>query len=514
MSKERIFKESEILLSTTDLDSRIKYANQNFCDIAGYSAEELQGQPHNMVRHPDMPKQAYKDLWQTIQGGHSWMGPVKNACKNGDYYWVNAFVTPIKDKQGKVFEYQSVRTKPSREVVERAEKVYQQINQGKAPWQTRLTLDLTIVFKLFFLCFFIFSIITASFSALSLWLTGPMIVLSAFAGVLYTRWCTKFKVLVKEAKSVFDNPVMSYIYSGNNNAISAITLALQMRKAELKAVVGRVCDTSDNITSTANEASQCGISVSSLLMQQNSETEQVATAMNEMSATIQEVARVVEEAAERAKQGVQISQQGQQVVQQTASANNQLAEQLDEVERAIARLVSGSQMIESVLNEINGIADQTNLLALNAAIEAARAGEHGRGFAVVADEVRALAMRTQESTGEVNKILAQLNAESASATASMDKGISLSQNCVELCQETDNSLGQIIEEVTELTNINTQIATSIEEQAAVSEEINRNIVSISDMAAGCEENGKYSEQLSSELLHKLKQQQDLVTQFV
>lgn len=513
MSKERIFNESEILLSTTDLDSYIKYANQNFCNIAGYSLEELQGSPHNMVRHPDMPKQAFENLWQTIKSGRSWMGPVKNACKNGDYYWVNAFVTPIKDNQGKVFEYQSVRSKPSREVVERAEKVYQQINQGKIPWQARVTLDLTVIFKLAFLSFFLFTAAVAAFTPLSAWLTVPMLFISGFSGILYYRWCTRFKVLVKEAKSVFDNPLMSYIYSGNNNAISAITLALQMRKAELRAVSGRVSDTSENITGTADEAAQCSENVSSLLVKQNSETEQVATAMNEMSATIQEVARVVEEAAERAKQGVTISEQGQQMVKDTASANNQLAEQLGEVEQAISRLVSGSQMIESVLNEINGIADQTNLLALNAAIEAARAGEHGRGFAVVADEVRALAMRTQESTGEVNKILAQLNNESEFATQAMERGTELSQNCVSLCDKTDLSLQQIISEVTELTNINTQIATSIEEQAAVSEEINRNIVTISDMAAGCEENGKYSQKLSAQLLEKLKEQQDLVTQF-
>ena len=97
MSKEVLFTENEILISTTDLDSNIKYANEHFCNIAGYSAEELQGNPHNMVRHPDMPKAAFKDLWQTVQSGHSWMGPVKNRCKNGDYYWVNAFVTPIKN---------------------------------------------------------------------------------------------------------------------------------------------------------------------------------------------------------------------------------------------------------------------------------------------------------------------------------------------------------------------------------------------------------------------------------
>jgi PAS domain S-box-containing protein len=128
MSKEQLFPESDILLSTTDLDSRVKYANKKFCDIAGFKLEEMVGKPHNLVRHPDMPKAAFGDMWSYIQSGRSWMGPVKNRCQNGDYYWVNAYVTPIKDTHGKVFEYQSVRTKPDQEVVKRATEVYKKIN--------------------------------------------------------------------------------------------------------------------------------------------------------------------------------------------------------------------------------------------------------------------------------------------------------------------------------------------------------------------------------------------------
>ena len=132
MSKEQLFSQSEILLSTTDLNSRIKYANEGFCDIAGYSLDELVDNPHNKVRHPDMPKAAFKDLWSTIQKGNSWMGPVKNRCKNGDYYWVNAFVTPIKDEAGTVFEYQSVRTVLDNDVKKRADEVYPKLDQSKA----------------------------------------------------------------------------------------------------------------------------------------------------------------------------------------------------------------------------------------------------------------------------------------------------------------------------------------------------------------------------------------------
>ncbi len=124
------FSDSQILLSTTDLKSNITYANEDFCKIAGYSLDEMVGKPHNLVRHSDMPKLAFADLWQHLKNGQSWMGPVKNSCKNGDYYWVNAFVTPIKDKSGRTVEFQSVRTKQSDDVVQRATAEYAKINKN------------------------------------------------------------------------------------------------------------------------------------------------------------------------------------------------------------------------------------------------------------------------------------------------------------------------------------------------------------------------------------------------
>jgi len=514
MSKEILFGEHDILLSTTDLDSNIKYANEKFCTIAGYSLDELVGNPHHMVRHPDMPKAAFKDLWQYIQSGNSWMGPIKNRCENGDYYWVNAFVTPIKNENGKIHEYQSIRTKLEPEVVARAEKTYQQINTGKTPLALRYSVDLTFWFQLFFIGTCVFALFAAITSDISLFISVPMVVISLVFSLLFFNWRLKFQALIKEAKSIFDNPLMAYIYSGNNNPISAITLALKMRGAELKAIVGRVCDVSENVIQTAQESAECGHTISSTLAQQAAETEHEVTAMNQMSSTVQDLSRAVEDAAQAAQNGSEIATQGHIIVDKNITANNELAAQLHEVEHAVERLIDGSQSIGTVLNEINGIAEQTNLLALNAAIEAARAGEYGRGFAVVADEVRALAMRTQQSTSEINRLLAQLQSESESANNAMDKGNALSDNCVQLSKETGESIDQIMESVSELANLNTQIATAVQEQSVVSEEINRNIVSISEMAVTSEQSSLHSVELSNKLLIKLKEQQSLVTQFI
>jgi methyl-accepting chemotaxis protein len=137
-------KVSEILLSTTELDSRVTYANPAFCNIAGYSLDELKGNHHNIVRHKDMPKQAFEDLWSFIQQGKSWMGPVKNRCKNGDFYWVNAYVTPIRDNNRKIKEYQSVRTKLEKNVAENATDVYAKLNKGEKPRALKSSIDLTL----------------------------------------------------------------------------------------------------------------------------------------------------------------------------------------------------------------------------------------------------------------------------------------------------------------------------------------------------------------------------------
>ena len=513
MNKEQLFSESEILLSTTDLNSRITYANPNFCKIAGYTLEEMEDNPHNMVRHPDMPKDAFKNLWEYIQSGKSWMGPVKNSCKNGNYYWVNAYVTPIRDNTGKVVEFQSIRTSPDRVVVDRAASVYKKINNNTPPKALKRQTDMTWWFQNVFLLFVLLSVGMVAFTKTSLFISIPILILSIISSTLFRSWRKKYTAVVADAKSVFNNNLMSYLYSGNNDDIGAVNLALKMRKAEINAIVGRVSDDSESISTTAKQSSDRGNDVSNILSNQKSETDQVATAICEMSATVQEIAQIVCQASQAAQQGLNITNDGQEVVKETIVAITELSNQLTEVESAISRLINGSQSISIVLNEISSIADQTNLLALNAAIEAARAGEQGRGFAVVADEVRNLAKRSQQSTEEISKLLGQLQNESDSATNAMSRGSQLSGNCVELINKTGESLSKISSEVSELSDISTQISTAVEEQSVVAEQINVNIVSISDMSSESEEHGKEAVNLSENLLGRLKEQHNLVTQF-
>ncbi len=514
MSQEQHFDNSQVLLSTTDLKSHIKYANNDFCKIAGYSLEEMRGKPHNLVRHSDMPKAAFENLWSYIKTGKTWMGPVKNRCKNGDFYWVNAFVTPIKNDKGEVVEYQSVRTKPKRDVVERAEKVYQKLNNDETPWKLKFQTDITQWTFIGLLVLTFLPVIAYFVNDNFSWINILSFAVGLVATLTFAKWRTSYKTVVAESKAVFDNSLMSYIYSGCNDDIGAVCLALRKRRAELRAVLGRVANDSYAIIDMAEKSSDCGNDVSKILGSQKTETDQVATAITEMSATIQEIAQNLAHTSSAAQQGQDLSQTGQQVVSETIQAIDKLSSQLSEVDLAIKKLTDGSKQIESVLGEISSIADQTNLLALNAAIEAARAGDQGRGFAVVAEEVRALAMRTQQSTEEISTLLTSLQQESTNVISAMDQGNKLANSCVNYAGKADDSLQQINSEVVNLADLSTQIATAVEEQATVADELNKNIVAITDMSAQTELRGQESVELSSMLVKQLHEQKVVMNQFL
>lgn len=497
-----------ILLSTTDVNSHITYANSEFCEVSGYSTQEMYGQPHNLVRHSDMPKAAFENLWQTIQQGESWMGPVKNQSKDGRFYWVNAFVTPIKDEQGKIIEYQSVRTKLNDEVRARAEKTYQEINRGK----NKVTSYDSTLWVSIGIC------IGTLLSIANLLVTPNVIsalLLGIFAPILFLqlRWRSRFKTVLTEAKAAYNNPLMSYLYTGHFDAIGNLLLAIKMQQAKVRAVVGRVNDVSSRVNINAQKNTQSGQQVSELLKQQSTEVQQMVQCMQEFTDTIEELTGNVQQAATAAKASEQQTLCGKSAVDRVIDAIHHLDEHLAEVNKAVERLVAGNEKIHGILSVINSIADQTNLLALNAAIEAARAGEHGRGFSVVADEVRALAQKTQASTEEITQLVLELNDISQSAVASMDQGNQLSNTSVELASENGDSLSTIQTHVSELAELNLSVATAIEQQSNVIKQVNINVESVSQLAKIGGQHGEQSHLLSRELLNQIEQQTKLIRQF-
>ncbi len=513
-NKEKLFSAKQILLSTTDIKGRVTYANSDFCQIAGYSPDELNGHGHNIVRHSDMPKAAFANLWSTIKTGQSWMGPVKNSCKNGDHYWVNAYVTPIKDKQGNIFEYQSVRTKLDEGVKARAEKTYQQINSHQIPLSQKLgPIDITLYVQYLLLLICLSITVSVFTTSIPLFASLPLLLLTLVTWLLFSRWRVGYKKIVAKAELVFDNPLMSYLYSGSTDKLGHINLALNMRKAELNAVIGRVTDLTQTINNIAHETANNGSNIAQMLDEQHQEVEQVATAMGQMSAAINEVSSSVTDAADASHQGKVISKTGVQAVNETVTSVQSLSTQLTNVESVIDQLANGRHDISAISDEISSIADQTNLLALNAAIEAARAGEQGRGFAVVAEEVRALAQRTQQSTEEISKTLAALNKESLQAIEAINGGVVLVEQCVDFAKNTGESLHSINKEVDKISAINHQVAASIEEQSVVANQVNSNTNSIKEIARLGVEHGNETKHLSQNLLRELTLLHNLIIQF-
>ena len=511
--KEKLLAKGVELVSATDVKGITTHANQAFVDISGFGQDELVGTNHNIVRHPDMPPAAFQNLWDTLKSGRSWMGVVKNRAKSGDHYWVDAFVSPSFEGD-KIVGYESVRVAPEKEAVARAEALYKTLWSG--PKRLRLpTLSLqqklaiglvataaTGIFGAAFIAGADLGAATLGWFATSLLgLAGNHLLLGGL------------RTAARSARDLVDNPAMQFVYTGRNDEIGNLEFAIRTLRAQLRTVLGRIRESACAVSQESRGLNDTAMQMSQNMVLQQREIDMVATAIEEMSASVREVARSATNASAATEQTNLRASAGQRAVDSAIASTRQVAESVHHAAETIQSLDHDSAAIDAVLVVIRSIAEQTNLLALNAAIEAARAGEQGRGFAVVADEVRTLASRTQASTTEIQTMIERLQSTAREAVRAMDLSHERVGESVESTQQVGIQLQEIFGQVASLEEMSHAIATAAEQQSSVSEEISRNVHQIGEAAINLSQGSQATRQIGEDVSRQATDLESLITRF-
>lgn len=474
VDQEVLYDAGQELVSTTDTRGVITYANPAFCQVAGYSEEELLGKNHNLVRHPDMPAAAFADLWQHLKQGQSWRGMVKNRCKDGRYYWVDAFVTPIYQQQ-QLIGYQSVRVKASPELIKRADRCYKAINAGKSVSQWSVNSHLRRLIAL--MSSLLLIIAGALLFSHALWLA--LLIPVIFFVLMYDE-LVDIPAQLHKMRQDFDS-VSRYVYSGKT-AFSVADFRHQMHLARLRTVLGRTKDSTNKLTSIADTLEEAVHLTERGINQQSQQLASIASATQQLSSTVLDIAERTGETNKKVGEAQHICHQAEQVMQLTAQTVKKLAVEVQGAASTADNLAVEAERIGAVMTEIQGIADQTNLLALNAAIEAARAGEHGRGFAVVADEVRALSSRTHNATEQIQRSIGEIQQTLLSWGKTMTQSREQVEECVSQTTHSTEQLSDIVAMVNTIDHLSSQIATAATQQGQMASEVAHNVQSIQHIA--------------------------------
>lgn len=352
----------------------------------------------------------------------------------------------------------------------------------------------------------------AYFSALGIVILICALVVAAWLGRSIAKPIGEVTQRLSEI-SLGDADLTQRLDGSRRDEVGALATAFNQFVARIQQLISEVADSSKQLASAAEQLSVTSEETKRHVAHQQSEAEQVSTAMNEMSATVQDVASNAQEAAQNARNADKEARVGRDVVVATVEAIDTLAREVEAAATVIGEVEADSEQIGQVLEVIRGISEQTNLLALNAAIEAARAGEQGRGFAVVADEVRNLARRTQDSTEEIRSMIERLQTGARNAVQVMQSSKNMANDGVAKARDAGQSLGAITQAVAQISDMNALIAAAAEQQTAVADEINRNVNNIAVVSQQTAEGAQDTSDASQALARLASQLQALIGQF-